>query len=267
MREISLRRPLVCFDLETTGVDVESDRVVQIACVKLHPDGSMEEKERLIHPGRPIPSEATAVHGISDSDVRESLVFPTIARSLLGFLSDCDITGYNVAAFDVPMLTAEFRRCSIQWPAPDDDVRVVDAFSIFRLQEPQTLENAHRYYVGEEMQGNAHDALADTKAALGVLLAQVRRYHQRDSPPTLADAMEMQRDKDWVDKTGKVKWQGDVAVLNFGKWCGRPLSQIDSGYFSWVIRQDFPADFKDICRNALRGKCPVREHQSDLPGM
>lgn len=254
MTKLNLTRPLASIDLETTGVDVNKDRIVQIAVVVMSPDGSRDTKSRTINPGMPIPKEASDVHGITDDQVEGKPEFGQVAKSLHKLLSDVDITGYNVRSFDVPLLTAEFRRAGIMWPA--EGTVIVDAFEIFKRQVPHKLSQALEFYTGELLGDDAHDAEADAVAALNVLEGQAHRYG--DEPIGLDTLVGLGRDPDWLDETGKVKWQGDTAVINFGKWVGVPMQSVDQTYFDWVVRQEFPDDFKQICLAAKKGDFPSR---------
>jgi DNA polymerase-3 subunit epsilon len=173
LRNLKLSRPLVFFDLETTGPDPYADRVVEISVLKVAPDGSREGRTRRINPGRPIPPEATAVHGIRDEDVRDSPQFRQIARSLLEFLEDADLAGYNVRRFDAPILDREFRDCGMDLGLSRR--RVIDAMTIFHRKEPRDLSAAVRLFLGRPHEG-AHSAEADVAAAAEVLDAQLERY-------------------------------------------------------------------------------------------
>ncbi len=149
-----LQRPLVSIDLETTGVDTEHDRIVEIAAVKLSPDGTRETRCRRLSPGVPIPEVASAIHGITSDDVADEPVFGRVARGLADFLAGCDVTGYNVKSFDVPLLAAEFARCGIAWP--DGDVMIVDAYEIFKCQEPHSLARALAFFCNRDLGDDAH---------------------------------------------------------------------------------------------------------------
>ncbi len=251
---LSLKRPLVSIDIESTGVDTENDRIVELALVVLTPGGLRDTKCRRLNPGMPIPPIASEVHGITDQDVAQEPTFERLAKSLHHLLSDCDITGYNVRSFDVPLLAAEFARCRIRWPS--EDQIIVDAYEIFRRQEPHRLANALEYYTGV-VDVDFHSADADAEAALDVLISQSIRYID-DERATLADLLPLAKDPDWIDEGGKTKWVGSVPVMNFGKWDGRALEQVDTTYFEWVIKQDFPDDFKQLCRAAIAGRFPRR---------
>src|ERR1044072_604288 len=160
---LKLERPLVVFDLETTGVDVNNDRIVSLA---VHVVGSPHDAEYRLNPGRPIPAEATAVHGIGDLDIVGCPTFNDICGRLIQIFEGCDVAGFNCPHFDVPMLSAEFRRAGITWPTPD--VKIVDVFKVYNRKEPRTLAAAYRHYLGQELE-NAHNATVDVMACLDVL--------------------------------------------------------------------------------------------------
>jgi DNA polymerase-3 subunit epsilon len=254
---LQLSRPLISFDLETTGVDVETDRIVQIAVVKMHHEtGEIETKTRKLNPERPIPPIATEVHGIGDKDVVSELPFKKVAKSLFKFMSGCDITGFNVQGFDVPLLANEFKRCGITWP--EEGTTLVDAYLIFKCREAHNLTNALRRYTGRTL-NNAHDAGADAIAALDVLMAQAETYSAAmPDGVNLKSMVELGKDPDWIDSTGKAKWVGTIPVINFGKWAGHPLQHVDKNYFQWVCSKDFPDDFKRLCFAAANGAFPER---------
>ncbi len=180
MKNLRLARPIVFFDLETTGTDPAWDRIVEIAVLRIEPDGRSEVRARRVNPERPIPPEATAVHGIRDEDVREAPTFRQIARSLLAFIGDADLAGYNLRRFDLPLLERELRACGLdlgvsrRW--------VVDVMTIFHKKEPRDLEAAVRFYLRREHEG-AHGAEADVLAAAEVLDAQLAVYE--DLPRTV----------------------------------------------------------------------------------
>lgn len=248
---MKIERPIACVDLETTGVDIYCDRIVEIAVVRLEPEGDRKPIGLRINPGCPIPPAASSVHGITDADVADMPKFAEVAGDILGFLEGCDITGYNVRRFDVPILIQEFLRAGIAWGA---NLNIIDVFDIYRSREPQTLARALTFYTGRDLGNDAHSAVVDADAALDVLLGQATRYGCED----IAALSKLQRDPDWVDEQGKLKWVGTTAVLTFGKWAGRPLQQVDPTYLRWMLGQEFPPEVKHILANAARGVFPQR---------
>jgi len=265
MAGLDLNRPLICFDLETTGVNTRLDRVVEICIIKIDVDGSREVRTRRLNPTIPIPEGATKVHGITDADVADEPTFRQVARSLLAVFSGCDLAGYNVKNFDLPLLQAEFARVDIAFP--EDDVHVIDPLVIFRQRERRDLGAAYAFYCDETL-ANAHSAEADAQATADVLLAQLEHYD--DLPSTAAELHEVchPRDPDWIDPDGKLKWDGDVPVLNFGNHRGVPLADLvrdERSYLQWVLGADFPAPCCALIKDALRGVLPVRFDEPVIP--
>ncbi len=257
---LELTRPLIVFDLETTGVDVEADRIIEIATMKLQPDHTAEEKVRRLNPGVPIPAGATEVHGITDADVRGMPTFNAVARSMADYFDGCDVAGYNAAGFDVPMLSAHFARARIEWPAAD--VSVVDPYEIYRrTTDFYTLQGAVRHYTGKDHDG-AHEAQADVRAAFAVLNAQVDDVSMARGLPevnlTVAELDAMGRDPSWIDRRGKFKWLDGVPVVGFGKHQNKPMGKVPRDYWEWMLRQNFSADVVGIVRGAVEKDYPVQ---------
>jgi len=250
VRHLRLERPLVFFDLETTGVDPARDRIVEIALLRLEPDGSRVSRTRRINPERPIPAEATAIHGITDEDVRDEPPFRRIARGLFELLEGADFAGFNVRRFDLPLLDREFRDCGCELGL--ERRRVVDAMTLFHRKEPRNLSAAVRFYLGREHEG-AHGAEADLLAAFEVLEAQLECYPDLPRSVEGLDAW-TRPSSDAVDESGKFVRRRDEVVFAFGKHQGRPVSQVareDRGYLEWIVGSDFPEDAKRIVRQAL----------------
>jgi len=260
---LQLQRPIVFFDLETTGVNLNYDRIVEMSVVKIFPDGQREIKTRRLNPEMPIPAGASEIHGIYDADVANEPTFKAIARNLYGYLQDADLGGYNISKFDVPMLINEFRRAGLEFPM--EGRRIIDSYVIFCKQEPRTLTAALSFYCGKTLEG-AHGAEADTLAACDVFFSQLERY--QDLPADL-DAIHQictQRDPSWIDSTGKFKWSGTVPVVGFGKNIGLPLKQVsieNPGFLQWMIKADFAEDAKQIAREALAGQYPEKAQNGE----
>ncbi len=265
-RTLKLTRPLVVFDLETTGLDVERDRIVEIACVKLTPQGDRQVRTRRLNPGIPIAPSATAVHGISDEDVRLEPTFGQVARSLYEFFDGADLAGFNIEHFDLPMLMAEFARVSMSFPAAP--VSVIDAWKIFLTKEPRDLGAAYRFYCGKELH-NAHAAEVDATAAAEVLAAQIRRYD--DLPQTPLELHEVCHPvhPDWLDPEGKIVWRDNDAVMAFGRYRDRPLRVLAAespDYLRWVSGANFSPEVRRIAEAALRGEFPTGPHGARAAG-
>ena len=254
MRGLELKRPLAFFDLETTGIDPLRDKIVEIAVVRVLPGGGTEGLTRRVHPGRPIPPEATAVHGIRDADVAGAPPFRDLARHLLEFLSDADLAGFNVRRFDVPLLEREFKECGLDLALAER--RVIDAMTIFHRKEPRDLTAAVKFFLARELDG-AHGAEADVRASLEVLEAQLERY--LDLPRTVEDldAWCNPRPAGAVDRGGKFVLREGEIVFAFGKQKGRALrevARVQRDYLEWILRQDFPDDARALVEKALRGE-------------
>lgn len=251
---MKLDRPLVFLKVATTGLDVDSDRIVQIAAVKVQPDGSREERSRLLNPGVAIPPEATAVHGITDDDVVGQPTFRQIAKSLAAWLSGCDLAGYNIARFDLPLLEAEFARAGVPFERP----RVIDLLIIFRQMEPHTLARAVRFYLGRDHDG---DAAAAARLLPELLEAQLDRYGDElsDDVGALADLC---KPREWIDSQGRLRWENGVAVIQFGQlYRGEPLAAVardEPDFLDWAIEESHLShEVKAILRAARDGRFPV----------
>ena len=256
--KLKLDRPLAVFDIESTGVVPARDRIVELSVIKLFPDGTKQVTTRRLNPGIPIPPGATAIHGISDADVENEPYFADIAPKLFRYLEDCDLAGYNITGFDIPLLECEFKRAGFTFDLSSR--KVVDAYNIFCKLYPRTLSAAYSFFCGKELV-NAHGAAADASATLEVILGQLDKHS--DIPATvdgLAEASDI-AGPDAVDRTRRFKWSGDEVVVNFGKNAGRTLKDIaenDPGFLRWIIKNDFPEEVKEIASNALIGKFPEK---------
>ncbi len=260
MRELRLERPVVFFDTETTGTDPRQDKIVEFAAVKLHPDGRRETMRPLVNPKEPIPREASAIHGITADAVRDAPTFGEVAADILKFLDGCDLAGYNVVKFDVPLLRKELERIELR--LEEEGVRVLDPQVIFFSREPRDLSAAVRFYCGRELEG-AHGALADTEASLDVLLSQIVRYPDlAEDVAGLAAASAMPSDDRFVDRDRRFVWRHGEAYFNFGKVKGRSLRDVvekDVGYLGWILDRDFSEEVKGIVRRAKQGQFPKQD--------
>jgi DNA polymerase-3 subunit epsilon len=257
--ELVLERPLVFFDIESTGTNPYRDRIVEIAVIKVMPDGSRQDVVRRINPSMPIPAGASAVHGIYDADVADCPTFDVIAHNLYNYLDGCDLAGYNIVKFDVPMLQEEFKRCNLELNMRDR--KLIDVFNIFCRLYPRTLSAAYEFFCGGNLE-DAHSALADTDATVAVLLGQLAKHPELPREIAGLAAFSSARDADFVDSEGRLKFSGDEVVINFGKNSGRRLRDLaneDPGFLRWMLRSDFSEDVKNIIKNALAGEFPTRQ--------
>lgn len=258
--QLTLSRPLVCVDLEATGLWPGHDRIVQIATAKVFPDGTVSSWASLVNPERPIPAETTAIHGITDTMAADAPTFTQLALTVASILSGSDLTGYNVERFDRRLLVAEFRRAGLE--DPTDGAHVVDAYTVFLRQEPRSLDAALRFYDVEDgpTTRRAHDAASDVEATVAVLVAQLQKYP--DVPRTVEGLHNWlyPRDPNRVDPDGKIVWRNGVATVAFGAQAGTSLADLavsDRGFLEWVLRKDFSDEVKAIVRDALAGRFPV----------
>lgn len=246
---LRLQRPLAIFDLETTGVSVVDDRIVQIGVLKALPDGQRQQRVRLINPEMPIPAGATAVHGIRDEDVAGEPTFGQIARGLREFLADSDIAGYNVSQFDLPILQAEFVRVGVD-PLDLSGVRIVDPLRIWRGREGHSLSRAVERFCGRE-HADAHDALADVVATADVLAGMMRVWPELGSLEALhAESV----DPLAVDLAGKFRRSPDdpqEIVITFGKHRDRSVDEIPVDYLQWLANTGLPRDSLAVVRDAI----------------
>lgn len=249
-----LTAPLIVIDLETTGLHKKVDRIVQIALIKLYPDGKENPWSSFVNPGIPIPPEVTETHKITDETVRDSPTFAKLAPELARGFEGCDFAGYNVW-FDLGFLEAEFARLTKKKII---NGRVFDAYDIYRHYYPRTLTAAVEEYMGVELNG-AHDAAVDVRATLNVIEAQLRRHP--DLPQSIEEIhrkfSETPQDN-WVDPDGKCYWRYGEATINFGDKAGTKLRDMEPGYLRWILNKEFPEPFKQICRDALEGVYPKR---------
>lgn len=251
-----LQRPLAIFDIESTGTNPRVDRIIDLAIVRLTPDGSRSQHTFRVDPEIPIPPETTAIHGICDADVAGSPTFKEIAADVHAVLEGCDLGGYNAIRFDIPMLKAEFKRAEMEFS--DEDRFLVDPQRIFHLREPRDLAAALRLYCNELHLG-AHSAVEDVLATIRVLEGQYARYS--DLPETMEElhAYCDPRKAEWADREGRLRWSNGEIAINFGRnqrKTIRSLVQNDMGFLNWILQKDFPEDTKDVIRNAMKGNYP-----------
>lgn len=245
---IKLERPLAFFDLETTGTDINKDKIVEIAVCKLFPDGRVEEKSRRLNPGIPIPYSASAIHGIFDADVKNEPSFCNFSKSLLEYLSGCDLGGYNCIRFDVPILAREFHECNLSFP--EKDVKVLDVQRIFHSKEPRNLKAALKFYCDKDL-NKAHNALADTSATLEVFLSQLNRYEDLGNNLTDIVRQFSAKDENLVDMDGKlIKSEEGEILFNFGKHKGKRVKD-ELDYATWMISADFHFHTKEQLKIVL----------------
>jgi DNA polymerase-3 subunit epsilon len=243
--ELQLRNPLVFFDLETTGINVANDRIVEISWLKIMPSGQETSHTQRVNPTIPIDPKATEIHGITDEDVRDKPAFKEIARSLAKEFEGCDLAGYNSNKFDIPLLAEEFLRAEVDFDMSRR--KFVDVQVIFHKMEQRTLSAAYKFYCRKELE-NAHSAEADTRATFEILKAQLDRYSElENSVEFLSTFSRVSRNVDFAGRI--ILNDNDVEVFNFGKYKGEPVEEVlrkDPGYFGWILNGDFPLYTKKV---------------------
>lgn len=255
MTKLNLKIPVCVFDLEATGINTSADRIVEIAVIKIFPNGEVVRKSNVVNPTIPIPPESTAIHGIGDDDVKDKPTFKELAKDYAKLLEGSDLAGFNILKFDVPMLVEEFLRAGVEFDYSRK--RIIDAQKIFHLMEKRTLSAAFKFYTNEDMQ-QAHSAEADADATLKVLLAQIERYENQEVQDGLGkpigiirnDMEELGRlsSNDQVDLAGRmIKNSKGEPVFNFGKHKNKPVLVVlkeEPSYYDWMMNGDFPLDTK-----------------------
>ena len=241
--QLNLKNPLVFFDLETTGINIVKDRIVEISYVKVFPNGKEEVKTRRINPEMPIPAESTAIHGITDEDVKDCPTFKEIAKSLAAQIEGCDLAGFNSNRFDIPLLVEEFLRAGVDLDL--NKRKFVDVQTIFHKMEQRTLAAAYKFYCDKSLE-NAHSAEADTYATYEVLKAQLDRYPELEND--IKYLSEFSSFNTNVDFAGRMVYDDNgVEVFNFGKYKGMSVAEVlkkDPGYYSWILNSDFTLNTK-----------------------
>lgn len=256
--KLNLKKPLAVFDLETTGLNITIDRIIEISILKINPNGSRESKLYRVNPGIPIPDASSQIHGIYDKDIQNAPAFKDIAKDLLRFLTGCDLAGYNALRFDIPVLMEEFLRADI-----DFDIKnrhIVDVQNIFMKMEPRTLKGAYRFFCQKDLI-DAHSAEADTLATFEILEAQIEKYEGVEyeeksgniSTPVVNDIKalhEFSKHHEFADLAGQIIFDNEGnEVFHFGKYKGRTVEDVfttDPSYYDWMMKGEFPLYTKKL---------------------
>ena len=246
--KLNLTKPLAFFDLETTGVNVGNDRIVEISILKLNPDGSRDVKTKRINPTIPIPKDSSDIHGIYDKDVKDCPAFKNVAHELEKFIQNCDLAGYNSNKFDVPLLVEEFLRAGIEFDIKGR--KLVDVQNIFHQMEQRTLSAAYKFYCKKELT-NAHSAEADISATCEILEAQLDRYPELQNDVNFLHTFSYKTKS--VDLAGRIIYNAKgVEVFNFGKHTGKSVEEVfknEPSYYKWMMDGDFPLYTKRVITN------------------
>lgn len=247
---LKLNRPIAFFDLETTGSSVQNDRIVEICIIKVHPDKSSEKLLERINPQMPISPEASEIHGIYEEDIKDKASFSELAQKISDFLSGCDIAGYNIRNFDLPIITKEFERAKTPTPF-SSGIQILDPMRIFHKMERRDLSAAYQLYCGKELV-NAHSSEADIKATMEVLNQQVSKYELDNDVNALADFCSYEDEKNCIDIACKFRKNkdGDV-VFTFGTNKGKKIED-NLGMLKWMLDKDFSQDTKEHAKSLLK---------------
>ena len=240
---LQLTKPLAFIDLETTGVNLGTDRIIEIAIVKVLADGTRTTKRKLINPGIPIPQSSSDIHGITDEMVKDAPTFAQVAQELKQMLDGCDLAGYNSNRFDIPLLVEEFLRAQVDFDMKGR--RLLDVQQIFYKMEPRTLSAAYQFYCQKSLE-NAHSAEVDATATLEILSSQVERYPSFGN--TVDSILKSVGEEQIIDFARRFVWENGVEVFNFGKFKGKPVAEVlrsEPQYYDWMMKGDFPQHTKN----------------------
>jgi DNA polymerase-3 subunit epsilon len=253
--KLNLKNPLVFFDLETTGINITQDRIIEIGMIKMMPNGEVSKKSNVLNPTIPIPLESSLIHGIYDGDVQGKPTFKEVAKEYAKFLEGADLGGFNILKFDIPMLVEEFLRNGVEFDFSRK--KIIDAQKIFHFMEKRTLSAAYKFYCDKDIQ-SAHTAEADAEASMEVLIAQVERYDGQEVTDGLGkkigeikndmDALSKVTATDQVDLAGRmIKNDKGEEIFNFGKHKSKGVMAVlkqEPSYYDWIMNGDFPLDTK-----------------------
>jgi len=256
--QLNLQRPLIVFDIETTGLNITQDHIIELSYVKVYPDGRETEKRYLINPGVPIPPESTEVHKITDAMVAGRPSFKDLAHQIAQDFANCDIAGFNSNHFDIPMLTEEMNKAGVDFDP--SRVNFIDVQTIYHKKEKRDLEAACLFYCGHPME-NHHSSMADAKTTLEVLKAQVEKYDDLEN--NVAALAKFSRYNRNVDLAGRIIYDDNgVEVFNFGKYKGKPVKEVlakDPGYYGWIMNGDFAANAKQVLSRIRLASAPLTQ--------
>ena len=246
--KLKLTKPLAFFDLETTGLNIATDRIVEISIVKITPNGDKEIKTKLINPTIPISAESVAIHGITEDKIKDKATFKEVANELNDFIKGCDLAGFNSNRFDVPLIAEEFLRAGIDFNVSDR--KLVDVQNIFHKMEQRTLVAAYKFYCDKDLT-NAHSAEADTTATYEILEAQIAKYSDLEADTDfLSEFSQMTKNADLLGRF--VYDENNVVVFNFGKHKGKAITEVlekEPGYYGWMMNGDFPLYTKKVMKD------------------
>ncbi len=260
--QLELDKPIIIFDLETTGLIMSMDRIVELAYIKIFPNGKVVKEDAFLNPEMKISEEASAIHGITEEQIKDKPSFKDRSQEFWDIFSNCYYSGFNVIGFDLPMLKREFLRVGMDFQYTSDDI--VDAKTIFHEMEKRTLSAAYKFYCDKE-HVDAHNALADVEVTAEVLTSQILKYRDildRDFIRKIHSGSDMEK---YVDGDRKFYWRDGEAYFSFSKFKDNPLKKIvetEPGFLQWMLNADFPEETKTIIKKALNGDFPKKEDRS-----
>ncbi len=259
---LNLNKPLIVFDLETTGLNLQLDRIIEIAYLKIFPSGQATSEQILVNPETEIPKEASAIHGITNETIKNKPPFRQIAQEIWEIFNNCHYSGFNIINFDLPLLKREFLRTGINFDYTRKDI--IDAKVIFHYMEPRTLSAAYRFYCGKE-HSDAHQALADVQVTAEILASQLEKYSEIQDWNFLHKIHNPNEDR-FVDNERKFYWRNGEAYFAFSQYRDQPLAKIarlDPNFLRWILKANFSEETKNIARKALNGEFPQKPNSSD----
>jgi len=255
---MKLSNILVALDLETTGTWVDRDKIIEIAMIKCAPEGKRETYDRKINPGMAIPPAVSELTGIFDADVKDAPAFKDVAAEVLAFIDGCDITGFNVERFDLPLLQREVYEAGLTYHW--EGIKVYDAQKVFHINEKRDLSAAYDFYCHKGLD-NAHSALADTQATLEILEAQVSKYGNNGDGPEALDRFDYPQTAEFLDDERKFRWWNGKVYMMFGKYARKhslqEVARKDPGYLKWILSAKFSEEIKVVVADALQGRFPI----------
>lgn len=257
---MQVSKPLVVLDLETTGTWIEKDRIIEIAMIKVKPDNTEETFETKVNPCMPIPPVVSELTGIKDEDVKNAPAFATIASSIVAFIGDADLAGFNAERFDIPLLNREFNDAGIKFEISGRVI--VDAQKVYHLHQKRDLSAAYLFYCQKDLK-DAHSALADTRATLDILERQISLYGKGNEHIDALKDFNYKQTSEFFDNERKFRWWNGDLYMTFGKYAKkeslRVVAQKDPGYLNWILDKDFNEDIKSMIQDVLKGQHPKQD--------
>ena len=256
MTNLQLTRPIAVIDIETTGLNKQEDRIVDICITKILPNGEEETLNSIINPTIPIPIKSTEIHGITDTDIQGKPTFKEFAPKIISFIDNCDLCGFNIIGFDSYVLESEFKRAGINYS--NEGRKIIDVLRIYHKLEPRNLSSAHLKYCGTALE-KAHRANTDVKATIKVLESQLEKHDDLPRDVSKLNDFCNPKNPSWIDDDGRFSWFEVIAFINFGKHKVKTIEDMHKNeldYLQWMIKEDFSHKVKDILKDAIRGKFP-----------